>query len=55
MDQPGAVKALQEAAAAAGLTDKDLEEAFETAYGTPVADASLGNLAKMMATLRGAA
>jgi hypothetical protein len=55
MDQPGAVKALREAAAAAGLTDKDLEEAFETAYGTPVADASLGNLTKMTATLRGAA
>jgi hypothetical protein len=54
-DQPSAVKALRQAASQAQVTEADLEEAFQAAYGTPVDQGTVANLAKMMQTLRGAA
>jgi hypothetical protein len=52
MDQPTALKALHEAAALAGLSSTDLEEGFETAFGTPVEAGTLANLQKMTLSLR---
>jgi hypothetical protein len=50
-----AVKALRNAASNAGLTDRDLDEGFEAAYGTPVNEGTIEHLRAMTATLRGAA
>lgn len=51
-----ALKALETAAAEAGLSRADLEEGFQTAYGTPTEQATMEQLRAMTATLtRGAA
>lgn len=54
-EQADLVKALRRAAAAAGLTDADLEEGFQAAYGTPVGEGAIPNLKAMSASLRRAA
>lgn len=50
-----AIKALHEVATEVGLTNGELEEGFQTAYGTPVVEGTLANVLAMTATLRPAA
>lgn len=54
-EQADMVKALRRAASAAGVADAELEEAFELAYGTPVAEGAIANLQDMTTKLRRAA
>ena len=54
--QAAAVQELRRVALLAGLTDADLEEGFQAAYGTPVDEAAVKNLQAMTESLsRGAA
>lgn len=54
-EQADAIKALRHAATESGLTDADLEEGFQIAYGTPVAEGTVPNLRDMTTKLRRAA